>query len=97
MDLLYVMFLCLKSVLGENVCRDRVEALFVMHVCLISKLFGFVVEILELSSSTKLGMGKTISPPMSQQGRIRGMCMPMGKGLDNFGWVIIKGVMTKIL
>ena len=31
-DLLQVAFLCLKSVIGENVLRDRINAHFVMHI-----------------------------------------------------------------
>ena len=46
-DLLQVMFLHLKSILQENVSRDHIDALRVMHICLISKLFGFVVEMLQ--------------------------------------------------
>ena len=47
MDLSQVAFLCLKSILGESVLRDHINAHFVMHVCLSFKLLSFVVEMLQ--------------------------------------------------
>ena len=47
MELLQVAFLHLKSVLGEDVLKDRIDALFVMHVCLSFELLSFVVEMLQ--------------------------------------------------
>ena len=47
MDLLQVAFLCLKSFLGENVLRDRINAHFVMRVCLSLEFLSFVVEMLQ--------------------------------------------------
>ena len=44
MDLSQVAFLHLKSVLGENVLRDRINAQFMMHVCLSLEFLSFVVE-----------------------------------------------------
>ena len=43
-DLLQVVLLHLKSILGENVLRDSVNAQFVMHICLSFELLSFVVE-----------------------------------------------------
>ena len=47
MDLLQVAFLCLKSALGENVLRDRINAHFVMRFCLSLEFLGFVVKMLQ--------------------------------------------------
>ena len=44
MDLSQAAFLHLKSVLGENVLRDCINAHFVMCICLSFKILGFVVE-----------------------------------------------------
>ena len=46
-DLLQVAFLHLKSILGENVLRDHVNAYFVMRVCLSLEFLSFVVEMLQ--------------------------------------------------
>ena len=47
MDLSQVAFLHLKSVLGENVLRDCINAHFVMHICLSLEFLSFDVEMLQ--------------------------------------------------
>ena len=43
-DLLQVALLHLKSILGENVLGDRINAQFVMRICLSFELLSIVVE-----------------------------------------------------